>query len=429
MNLDTHFQEKMDQIIAGDHMVLLYDEKDAASNADVIAYYIISRIKKNERCFYVSGGLDNELILKTLRLSIDVEEVIANRQLTILDKNDAYAKDGKFNPKKMIKLLKSLAINSVQDGYNAFAITGEISWVLDYEDGFARIMDYEYMLNEEIFGSYPVSAICRYNIDKFSSTMIKNIIEVHPIVIWKKQIHENPYYFEVVNTENMDVEQFQVDSMLKTIMKFTRNRARFMDELEDKEKKYQELQLNLLKTMILSLTELLEIHDEYTKNHNENVANISKMIAKAMNFSDEETNQLYYAGLVHDIGKAVIPKEIINKNGKLNEEEYAIIKQHPVYGHKALVKNEALNHISNIVLQHHERWDGKGYPNGIKGEAIMYEARIIAIVDAYDAMTSDRPYRKALSKEESINEIKENSGKQFDPDIASFAIEKVFEYM
>jgi HD-GYP domain-containing protein (c-di-GMP phosphodiesterase class II) len=227
----------------------------------------------------------------------------------------------------------------------------------------------------------------------------------------------------------MDVEQFQVDSMLKTIMKFTRNRARFMDELEDKEKKYQELQLNLLKTMILSLTELLEIHDEYTKNHNENVANISKMIAKAMNFSNEETNQLYYAGLVHDIGKAVIPKEIINKNGKLNEEEYAIIKQHPVYGHKALVKNEALNHISNIVLQHHERWDGKGYPNGIKGEAIMYEARIIAIVDAYDAMTSDRPYRKALSKEESINEIKENAGKQFDPDIANFAIEKVFEYM
>jgi HD-GYP domain-containing protein (c-di-GMP phosphodiesterase class II) len=429
MNLDTHFQEKMDQIIAGDHMVLLYDEKDAESNAEIIAYYIISRIRKNERCFYVSGDVDNELILKTLRLSIDLEEVIAKRQLTILDKNDAYAKDGKFNPQKMIKLLKTLAINAIQDGYNAFAITGEISWVLDYEDGFARIMDYEYMLNEEIFGSYPVSAICRYNIDKFSSSMIKNIIEVHPIVIWKKQIHENPYYFEIVNTENMDIEQFQVNSMLKTIMKYTSSRARFMDELEDKEKKVQELQLNLLKTMIVSLTELLEIHDEYTKNHNENVANISKMIAKAMNFSDEETNQLYYAGLVHDIGKAVIPKEIINKNGKLNEEEYAIIKQHPLYGHKALVKSEVLNHISNIVLQHHERWDGKGYPNGIKGETIMYEARIIAIVDAYDAMTSDRPYRKALSKEESINEIKENAGKQFDPDIARFAIEKVFEYM
>ncbi|MDM8533844.1 MEDS domain-containing protein [Clostridiaceae bacterium HSG29] len=409
--------------------VFSYDDKDDILNANTMADYIISRINKNEKCFFISGDIDMQLIIKRLKAFIDFDGSINRGQLTFLDKNDAYSKDGKFKPEKMIALLKKLTDEAIQNGYKGFSITGEISWVLDYDDGFERIMDYENMLNSEIFGFYPVSAICRYNINKFSSNMIKNIIEVHPIVIWENEVHENPFYFELSNTENLDVEKFQVISMLAAIIKYTKIKSRFHDEIESAEKKYRKLQLKQLENIVFTLVELLEIHDKYTRKHSVTVAEFSKRIAKKMQLSEDIIDQIYYAGIVHDIGKTVISKEVINKKGKLTKDEFEIIKKHPIDGCKALKKVEGLSHIANIVLQHHERWDGTGYPCNLNGENIHLESRIIAIADAYDAMTSDRPYRKAFSKEEAIDEIRINAGKQFDPDIAIIAIEKVFKNM
>lgn len=420
---------RMNRTSSGDHMVLLYDDKDVIFNAKVMASYIYTRITNNEKYFFITGDIDTELVLDYLRAYVDLDDYISSGKLSILNKSDAYSKEGKFEPKKMIALLKKLALEAIEEGFDSFGISGEISWVLDYEDGFQRIMDYEYMLNNEIFGTYPVSAVCRYNINAFSSKMIKNIIEVHPLIIWKGNLHENPFYFEVVNTENIDIEQYQVKGMLKSIVDFTHVKSRFHDQIKNKEKQYQALQLDILKNMVFTLTELLEIHDEYTKNHSENVASISMKIAKALGLSEERTTQIYYAGLVHDIGKAIIPIEIINKNGKLTEGEFDIIKKHSTYGYQALIKSKDLSEIANIVLQHHERIDGLGYPLGLRGDDIILESRILAIVDAYDAMTSDRSYRKALSHQEAVAELTRCSGTQFDAHISSLAVEKVLNHL
>ncbi|MBI9096099.1 MAG: MEDS domain-containing protein [Sphaerochaeta sp.] len=179
----NNFQEQMNHIEPGDHLIFLYDDKNFNENMDILSSYISSRIHKNEKCFYICNGSEIDLILKRFQLSIDLVNSINCGQLSILNKEEAYSKEGTFVPKKMIALLKTLSQDAIKEGYSAFSITGEISWVLEYEDGFERIMEYEYLLNKEIFGIYPVSAICRYNINKFSSKMIKNIIEVHPIVI------------------------------------------------------------------------------------------------------------------------------------------------------------------------------------------------------------------------------------------------------
>lgn len=418
--------EEMKHIIPGDHMVLLYDETEDVSNIDVMVSYILSRLEKNEKCFYIKGDIGIELILKRLSALIDLESYIKSNQLVISDKRDVYAQGGKFSPHKMIDSIKKLSEEAIEEGFSAFAMTGELSFVLEYENGFENIMEYEFLLNDEIFGSYPVSAICRYNITKFSHLMIKNIIEVHPLIIWKGQVHENPFYFEVVDTDNVDIERYQVESMLDTIVKFSSTKSRFRNEIENKEKQYQKLQLSFLKDIVLSLTRLLEIHDEYTKDHSQKVAIISKKIATEMGLSEAKILQVYYAGLVHDIGKIIIPKEIINKPGKLSDDEYDIVKKHPSYAYDVLSNSKELYSIANIVLQHHERWDGHGYPNGIKIDNIPMESRIIAVADSYDAMTSDRSYRRAFTKEEAIEEIKRNAGKQFDPDIALLAVERVF---
>ena len=414
MSLMSTF-EKLQITSAGDHMVLLYDDDEYSS--DIIAAYVGSRLINNEKCFYIAGDGDVDLMLSKLSKLVIVDDYIHSGQFSILSKSDAYSKDGRFDPDTMIELLKVLATEAIKEGYNAFAITGEISWVLEYESGFDKIMDYEYKLNDQIFGNYPVSAICRYNVKKFSSEMIKSIIEVHPLIIWKGEIHENPFYIKIVDGNALDMSEYQVLSMLQIICDFTNTKSKFYMELKKREEDYHKLEISLMQSMIVSLTSLLEIHDKYTKNHSENVAQIAKKIAETMTLPHEEITKIYFAGLVHDIGKTVIPSEIINKIEKLTNEEFDIIKKHSSYGYTALARTDELTEIAEYVRQHHERYDGTGYPMGTKGEEIPLAARILSVADAFDAMINERPYHKAKCQMDVIDELKKCSGSQFDPKV------------
>lgn len=422
----TNIIDEMNIAKQGDHMVMLYDNDEY--NTDIIAAYIVSRLHKNEKCFYIAGDSDVDLLKRKLALLTDIEDYIESGQLSILTKNDAYAKDGQFNPDRMIQLLQKLSSDAIKDGYNAFAVTGEISWVLEYDSGFDKIMEYEYKLNKYIFGEYPVSAICRYNLNKFSSEMIKNIIEVHPLIIWKGEIHDNPFYTDTVDETTVDVNEFYVASMLKRITEFTNTKSQYNQELEKQEKAYNALQVNLMKNIILSLTSLLEIHDTYTKDHSEHVARIARKIAIAAGLSQEEVSVIYFAGLVHDIGKTVIPSQVINKTSPLTDDEFEVIKKHSVYGYESLKKTPELEKIADLVHQHHERYNGKGYPLGNAGKDIPLGARILCIADAYDAMVNDRPYRNGMSKDEAIKEVLRCKGEQFDPMLVDVFVKLVNGY-
>ncbi len=159
--------------------------------------------------------------------------------------------------------------------------------------------------------------------------------------------------------------------------------------------------------------------------HSMRVSKICEAIAKQMNFDEDDVNQIRVAGLVHDIGKIGVPESILNKEGNLNREEWNEIKNHPESGWRILSASNGFAETAEYILAHHERWDGKGYPKQLKGEAIPVQARIITLADSYDAMTSDRSYKKALSKEEAINVIKKCAGTQFDPKIADVFVEQV----
>lgn len=149
--------------------------------------------------------------------------------------------------------------------------------------------------------------------------------------------------------------------------------------------------------------------------HSHRVSELCESIGKALDFSDEKILELKAIGLLHDIGKIAIDGDILNKAGKLTEEEWKEIKRHPEIGYRLLSSVNEMSDIADYVLAHHEKWDGTGYPKGLKGEEIPLSARIIAIADAYDAMTSERSYRKPLTHSEAIEELKRCSGSQFDP--------------
>jgi len=174
-------------------------------------------------------------------------------------------------------------------------------------------------------------------------------------------------------------------------------------------KKEYEYMLSTIKALVTAL----EARDEYTSGHTERVSEYSIRLAKYMGFSKYQINQVEIAANLHDIGKIGVRDDILLKPGKLTDQEYTKIQEHAIIGAEILKPIKTLKDIIPLILFHHERWDGKGYPTMIKEEAIPYGARIIAIADTYDAMTSDRPYRKGMPKDKALRIIEENAGTQF----------------
>lgn len=195
-------------------------------------------------------------------------------------------------------------------------------------------------------------------------------------------------------------------------------------ELESKEK-LDKMNTNIIRALAYSI----DAKDRYTSGHSQRVAEYSLNIAKRMGKSDEEQKIIYYAGLLHDVGKIRVPEEVINKPGKLTEEEFDQIRAHPVSGYHILKDIYEDERIAYGVKHHHERYDGKGYPNGMKGENIPEIARIIGVADAYDAMASNRSYRDALPQEVVRREIEEGRGSQFDEKIADIMLQMISEDM
>ena len=168
---------------------------------------------------------------------------------------------------------------------------------------------------------------------------------------------------------------------------------------------------------IRALAAAIDAKDPYTKGHSERVAETAVALAQELNLSDKDIENIEYTALLHDIGKIGIKDKILSKKSSLTDQEFDKIKEHTIMGAKIIEPVDFLKNSYKAIYHHHERYNGKGYPDGIKSEDIPILARIIAVADAYDAMGSDRPYRKKLSKDKILKELRDQSGKQFDPEV------------
>ena len=191
----------------------------------------------------------------------------------------------------------------------------------------------------------------------------------------------------------------------------------------EKQQENEKLSLQMMQT----LSTTIEAKDEYTRGHSFRVAEYAALIAAELGWSPEEIQQLKHAAYLHDIGKIGIPDQILNKPSKLTEDEYNLIKQHPVIGAEILKDITFIPHIIEVARNHHERYDGNGYPDGLGGTDIPIHARIVSMADSYDAMSSRRIYRNALPQEMIRDEIVKNRGKQFDPQITDIFLQLMDE--
>ena len=204
-----------------------------------------------------------------------------------------------------------------------------------------------------------------------------------------------------------------IESGIKSIKQMNEIK-RINDELTESHEKLEQAYLDMVETLRFTV----EAKDSYTRGHSDRVADYSVLIGEKVGLSQEQIKLLRIGGLFHDIGKIGIPDSILLKPDRLTDEEYSEIKNHPAIGAHILGSAEAFKEIVPIVKHHHEKFDGRGYPSGLKGDEIPYLARIAAIADTFDAMTSRRSYRNALDMQIVKDEIKRCSGTQFDPKLA-----------
>lgn len=255
------------------------------------------------------------------------------------------------------------------------------------------------------------------------------------ITVFSDAILNDWYVVMVVDNKGLfaDLSRITVQSMVMCLVVFgvivlfcaiEMNRTdRYMVKLQESRQELEQLN----DTIMQVLAKTIDAKDKYTRGHSVRVANYSREIARRMGKSEEEQERIYRAALLHDVGKIRIPDEIINKPGKLTDEEYAFIKLHPVAGYHILKSFSKGQIVATGAKFHHERYDGKGYPNGLVGENTPEHARIIGVADAYDAMASNRSYRSALPQEVIRGELVAGKGTQFDPQIVEIMLEMVDE--
>ncbi len=212
----------------------------------------------------------------------------------------------------------------------------------------------------------------------------------------------------------------ELDTRVRSLLRIRKSEqqlAQMNRNLETRTQDLAESQRQLFLATIKSLVNALEAKDPYTRNHSARVTEYSLRIARRVGYDQRELKDLELAGLMHDLGKIAVPETILHKPGRLTDEEFAYIKAHPVKSEEIIQPITMLKHICPIVRGHHERYDGRGYPDGLAKLEIPLGARIMAVADTYDAMTSDRPYRQGLPHSKTVKEITHCSGTQFDPEV------------
>ena len=178
-------------------------------------------------------------------------------------------------------------------------------------------------------------------------------------------------------------------------------------------------------SLLLYLSKYIDSRVSSCSKHSTQVAQWVKTTARKMNCDEEEVRSIYWAALLHDIGKIGVPDKVLSKAGPLTDEEWDVMKLHPTVGSNIVQSLKAISHIAPVIYAHQEKYDGSGYPEGLQGDQIPLGARILTVVDAYDAMTSDRHYRKGRSHEEAAEELLQLGGKQFDPMVVEAFLEVI----
>jgi diguanylate cyclase (GGDEF)-like protein len=356
---------------------------------------------------------------------------------------------GIYNHKYFHEILKKIIMASEKDNKPVSLIFIDIDYFKHYNDLYGHQKGDEVLrkigdLLKECIRENDIPA--RYGGEEFAVILPDTLEENAALIAEKIRLCIQDTYFEgeenqpngkitasigistYPNKAKSDVELIKsADDALYRAKFFNKNRIEAYTSILDELKKDIDDEDKEITTSIKTLISVINAKDRYTYGHVERVVIYSRLLADKVALNESERKNLIYGAYMHDIGKINIAKEILNKRMPLSNEEWELLKQHPNNGVEIIRNVEALADVVPIIMHHHERYDGKGYPQNLKGEDIPFLARLLTVVDSFDAMTSNRPYNKRKTYEEAVIELKKCSGTQFDPCIAQAFIEVITE--
>lgn len=305
-------------------------------------------------------------------------------------------------------IIDSISIFLKRSGYNVSGITNPLEAIeqIRKENFDLLILDY---IMTPVHGDKVIEEVRKFNKDLYILLLTGHKDLVPPLETIKR--YDIQGYCE--KSDNPSQLLLLIESALKSV-----EQVKTIKKINSELKISQEKLTDAYMGTVEALRVAVDAKDTYTKGHSDRVAYYSKMLAKQLNLTIEEQERIYIGGLFHDIGKIGIPDSILQKPEKLTNEEYSEIKNHPLIGAQIINAASIFEDIIPIVKSHHERYDGKGYPNGLKGDEIPLYARIVALADSFDAMTSDRQYRKGMTIDLAKTEIIRNIDTQFDGNVA-----------
>ena len=310
-------------------------------------------------------------------------------------------------------IIDSLSIFLKRSGYNFTGVTDPLEAIQRVKNEHFDMMILDFIMSP-IHGDEVVEQIRQFNKELYILLLTGHKDLAPPLETIRRLDIQG--YCE--KSDKFDQLLLLIESGIKSIEQMNEIK-RMNDELSDTYEKLEKAYLDSIETLRYTV----EAKDPYTRGHSDRVAEYSVLIGEKLGLSEQDLRTLRIGGLFHDIGKIGIPDSILLKESKLSDDEYSQIKNHPTIGAHILQNATIFQDILPIVKHHHERYDGNGYPSKLKGEEIPYFARIAAVADTFDAMTSKRTYRNAIPLEEVKEEIKRCEGTQFDPSIAETFLE------
>lgn len=405
------------------------------SYGDESNFYVSLKIGKLSMKIYYSESLElseDELIFVDIVSSIGTIMIYAHENYISVEKSKLFLS-------KVLNLLDMILLSNSKEKIeeiilrHAFDLfedtcTVAIGWLDDFEDGVLTVKYLNDRSEDVKIKRLVERGIMKYALTKGEEYIVRNVFE-DDVYLRSSDSSRSAVALPLKTDKGVigviEIDRSNFNAFTEEDLKILRIFARIVAIAFQRLKYYQDLKNTLLDT-IEALSYAIELKDPYTKGHSRRVANYSIAIAKAMGLPRERIETIEIAALLHDIGKIGIRGSVLNKPSRLTKDEYEEIMKHPVLGEELVKRIRNFKHIAIIIRHHHEFYGGGGYPDGLKGEEIPLESRIIAVADAFDAMTSDRPYRKALSVKRALEILEKNERKQWDPKIVKIAV-KVFK--
>lgn len=365
-------------------------------------------LERGEQCMYVATQNSASTVFEAMQAAgVDLQAALDSKAFTIATAHQTYLRTGHFDPDEMIEFLADTTRAAKDAGFSGFRYAAEMYWLLGGEVNSERILEYEARLND-FLEENDACILCQYDHMQFSSDVILDAIRTHELVIYGGLVCPNPYFVPPADLLRPDRAAGDVDRFLSIIFDRERLNLQLISTASELVTAYD--------ATIKGWSKALDLRDKETEGHTERVTEMVLKLARAAGLSAEELAHVRRGALLHDIGKLGIPDSILLKPGALTEDEWAVMRRHPEYAYEWLSPIEYLRAALDIPYCHHERFDGTGYPRGLSGTDIPLPARLFAVIDVYDALTSDRPYRPAWSHEEALAHIHEQAGTHFDPD-------------